>query len=110
VIRLCTYPCDGGLERGLKAHLHGGGELLQMPAPPDLPAGNSRLDGSFMHHLTNKQGTSQQDAHRSKERQRFLSTGASNGVPLLEPAPSSRPPPAAAQPCSSSRFLGDMDI
>jgi hypothetical protein len=31
-------------------------------------------------------------------------------VPLLEPAPSSRPPPAAAQPCSSSRFLGDMDI
>lgn len=35
-----TYPGDGGLERGLEADLDGGGELPQVPAAPDLPAGS----------------------------------------------------------------------
>ena len=41
-----TYPGDGGLERGLDAELDGGGELLQVPAAPDLPAAGSQFDFS----------------------------------------------------------------
>jgi len=41
-----TYPGDGGLERGLEADLDGGGELLQVPAAPDLPAAGSQFDFS----------------------------------------------------------------
>jgi len=67
------YPGDGGLERGLEADLDGGGELMQMPAL----------------------------ISRSKDRQRFFSTGAGAcNVP--------RPLESLAPPSSSSCFFGSI--